>query len=54
MSVKDKIAMWNSMAAPNNNSNNTLNTKMTNSEHVQKPKEPDAEKKQQIPPQKQE
>ena len=52
MSVKDKIAMWNSMAAPNNN--NTLNNKMTNSEQLQKPKGPDAEKKQQIPLQSQE
>ena len=53
MSVKDKIAMWNSMATPNNNTNNLTN-KMASSEHVHKSKEPEAEKKNQIPQQSQE
>lgn len=52
MSVKDKIAMWNSMATPS--SNNNLTNKMASSEHVHKAKEQEGEKKQQIPLQNQE
>lgn len=52
MSVKDKIAMWNSMATPSNNNN--LTNKMASSEHVHKAKEQEGEKKQQIPQQNQE
>lgn len=52
MSVKDKIAMWNSMATPSNSNN--LTNKMASSEHVHKSKEQEVDKKQQIPQQNQE
>lgn len=54
MSVKDKIAMWNSMATPSTNTNNNLTNKMANSEHLHKVKEQEVEKKIQVPQQSQE
>lgn len=49
MSVKDKIAMWNSMASPSSNTATNTANKMANSEHLPKTKEQEPEKKHQIP-----